>query len=184
MLDAAVGARSSPRRKDLHRPTAKRKYNGKMKPLWEWGRLSSGTSVSRVLLAIAQLWGRPPHGGNTCTQEWVSLRALGSGTRPPSPPRPPYLLLCGRSGEHMVSEGRADAITVGVHGVISIHVHVHVNGVQGDVTRVHGAVAGVHLCGGTGDTQRPWVTATLLAPMALRGTEWPHGPVGLHSPSE
>lgn len=46
----------------------------------------------------------------------------------------------------MVSEGRSDAVAVGVHGVVPIHVHVHVDGVQGDVTRVHGAVTRVQLC--------------------------------------
>lgn len=103
-------------------------------------------------------------------EERVSLWASGVGCSPPTP-GPPHLLLCGRSGEHVVGEGRADAVAVGVHGVISIHVHVHVDGVQGDVTRVHGAVAGVQLCWGTGDTQHPWVTAALLAAMVLRGTE-------------
>lgn len=52
----------------------------------------------------------------------------------------------GGLGEHVVSEGRSDAVAVGIHGVVPVHVHVHVHGVQGDVTRVHGAVTRVQLC--------------------------------------
>lgn len=52
----------------------------------------------------------------------------------------------GGLGEHVVSEGRSDAVAVGIHGVVAVHVHVHVHGVQGDVTRVHGAVTRVQLC--------------------------------------
>lgn len=52
----------------------------------------------------------------------------------------------GRLGEHVVSEGRSDTVAVGIHGVVPVHVHVHVDGVQGDVTRVHGAVTRVQLC--------------------------------------
>lgn len=78
--------------------------------------------------------------------------------------------LRGGLGEHVVSEGRSDAVAVGVHGVVPVHVHVHVNGVQRDVTRVHGAVAGVQFCReGTRQPQLLLVrilqpSATLLVP--------------------
>lgn len=123
MLDVAVGARSSPRRKDLlHRPTAK-KTNRKIKPLVGMEKF--------CLLRHFYL----PSPSRKCS-------ALG----PPSSAWREHLVWgCGGLGEHVVSEGRSDAVAVGIHGVVPVHVHVHVHGVQGDVTRVHGAVARVQL---------------------------------------
>lgn len=87
--------------------------------------------------------------------------------------------LRGGLGEHVLSEGRSDAVAVGVHGVVPVHVHVHVDGVQGDVTRVHGAVARVQLCTeGTCQPQLPparsllQTSATLLLVPPDCGSVW------------
>lgn len=131
----------------------------------------SGTSVSQVLLANAQLWGHP-----LGMEETPAVRREGAritqrgGLGGPAPRTPPGVTWCGvwgaGLGEHVVGEGRPDAVAVGVHGVVSVHVHVHVDGVQGDVTRVHGAVAGVQLCWGMRGTQlssRCWVGGSTWA---------------------
>lgn len=96
MLDAAVGARSSPRRKDLlHRPTAKKKKKiikiEKQNLSWEWKSLSSQAllspkSFSRMLSSGATLWGWRKHlrrGG----RELASPSAGGSGGSAPRTPR-------------------------------------------------------------------------------------------------
>lgn len=59
------------------------------------------------------------------------------------------VLECSQLGQHMVRRGVGgpQAVAVSVDGIVRVHVHVHVQGVQGHITRVHGAVGGVHVWG-------------------------------------
>jgi hypothetical protein len=70
--------------------------------------------------------------------------------------------------------GRPQAITIGVHGVVSIHVHVHVQRVQRYIAGVHGAVGGIHvICVGFVDRDHLW--AASLPGMLEEGAAEFHG---------
>lgn len=55
----------------------------------------------------------------------------------------------GHLGQHVVCSGvrGPEAVAVGVDGVVSVHVHVHLQRVKGHVAGVHGAVGGIHIWG-------------------------------------
>lgn len=77
----------------------------------------------------------------------------------------------GQLGQHVVCRGVGgpQAIAVGVDGIVPVHVHVHVQGVQGRVARVHGAVGGIHVWGGEGKRTFYRLKTTLPDPPAPVG---------------
>lgn len=77
----------------------------------------------------------------------------------------------GQLGQHVVRRGVGgpQAVAVGVDGIVPVHVHVHVQGVQGHVARVHGAVGGIHVWEGEGKRTFYGLQTTLPDPLAPVG---------------